>query len=259
LGLLLGLLLVLFVFSVKESQKPKLVFCDVGQGDGMLLTQGNFQAVVDVGPKNKKMVECLGSHMPFWDKTIDIVTISHWDDDHAGGLAEVSRYYKINKLVAGNLSKAKNEQFNSAEVVREGDEIRSGEMVIEVLSSSGLEGKGGDEENGGSLVTLLSYRNKKYLLMGDATETVEQKLVWRGILKARLGEGGMEVLKVGHHGSATATTEELLKSVKAKMALVSVGRKNRFGHPAKEVLERLEKYGVNIWRTDEKGELVISL
>jgi len=93
---------------------------------------------------------------------------------------------------------------------------------------------------------------RKFLLMADAPAVVEQKLVWRGALRQAQG---VDVLKVSHHGSKEATSEELLKATKPEVAIISVG-KNNFGHPTKEVLERLKNAGIKVERTDQLGDIL---
>lgn len=224
--------LVLVIYWPRRSG-VNLIFCDVGQGDGVLLTAGSFQFVYDVGPENMKMAECLGRHVPFWDKKIEFLIISHRDKDHEGGLSQVQRYYKI-------------EQIYYPENLALGDVISNSLMSLKVLSSNV-----GQDDNERSVVGILYISNKDVLLTGDVPIEIEQRLVWRGVLQSRI-----DILKVGHHGSRFSTGEELLEVIRPKVAVIGVG-KNSYGHPAVEVLDRLEKYGVEVKRTDRDGDVVI--
>ena len=227
-------LIAIAIWTWPESQ-VKVIFCDVGQGDGTIVIQGNFQMLIDVGPENNKMVDCLSRHIPFWDKAIEAVIVSHADSDHVGGLNQVKKYYNVQNIYTGNLAK--------------NDVVKYKEIVFEVLSPA--ENWGNDNDN--SVVGELAYRNNKILFLGDVTSNVEQKLVWRGVL--RQGSGTL-ILKISHHGSAEATSEELLQLLKPSEAVISVGKKNKFGHPTKLILDRLEKYKVKIRRTDIEGDIL---
>lgn len=220
------------------SNNPRVVFCNVGQGDGILIQSGTVEILVDTGPENGGMLRCLSKYLPFWDKRLEAVILTHEDADHAGGWKQIQKYYSTTNFYSGNL--------------RAGDVISYNEMTLDVLSPGEITGN----DNEDSVVSLLNIGGKKFLMMGDVTAETEQRLVWRGIL--RQGFGILNVLKVSHHGSGEATSEELLQAIKPEEAVVSVG-KNSFGHPNKIVLERLEKYGVKIRRTDEVGDIEYNL
>ncbi len=234
-------LLILFYFSLPDG-RTRLIFCDVGQGDGAVLVKGTFEMVIDTGSAKGRILSCLSDHLPFWDKTIEVIVLSHLDSDHSGGLMAIKKYYKVDQVWG-------NEQTNYSARLNASDSIRSQWFDFEVVSS----GQGKDN-NDSSVVGVLTVGDKKIMFTGDASSEVEQRLIWR-----RLVTGKIDVLKVSHHGSATGTSEELLEVVKPKLAVVSVGAKNMFGHPTKVVLDRLKKYGVEIWRTDRQGEKVMEL
>ena len=221
------------------SKKVKVVFCDVGQGDAALVIYKNWQMLIDTGPNNKKVLTCLSQNMAFWDKTIEVVMITHEDSDHAGGLEGIAKYYQIEqKIYSKNVS-----QF---------DLIKTSWMVFEVVNS----GKNDDNKN--SIAGILRYWNVdlkkevKIFMAGDIDTETEQRLVWQKILTEPV-----DVLKVSHHGSKEATSQELLDVLKPKMAIISVGVKNRYGHPTKEVLDRLKERGIEIRRTDKEGDIIL--
>jgi len=241
--LVLCLVLVVFYWSLPDG-KTRLIFCDVGQGDGVMLTRGTFQLIYDVGPKNGKMKKCIERQIPFWDRKIEVVIISHWDKDHSGGLEGINRSYKIDKLYSGSDD---NEHNFSAEILRAKDILRLDWFDFEVVWPDEINDF---DDNEMSLVGILRVNNKSILLTGDAPIEVEQRLVWRKILKER-----MDVLKVGHHGSDTSTSEELLEVTRPQVAIIGVG-KNSYGHPSEEVLKRLDKFGVKVKRTDQDGNIV---
>lgn len=252
--IILSSFLVLLVWWAIQSsdERVKVVFCNVGQGDGVLVTWGNRQMLIDTGGEDGKIGACLSRHLPFWDKTLDIVLISHWDSDHSGGLASIGKYYKIGMILCGEKDNNDIEQNKCSEVLRQGDVVRLGEIVFDIYWPR-ENGVGENEDsNLNSLVALLSYRTNSILLTGDINREIEELLVWRGVLRQGLGT---LILKVSHHGSKTATSETLLNKIKPKEAVISVG-KNSFGHPSDEVLERLGKGGIKIRRTDKEGDII---
>jgi competence protein ComEC len=202
--------------------------------------------VVDTGADNRAMLGCLGKFMPFWDKKIEVVVITHWDTDHSGGLKSLMDGYQVEKLYSGTYPSEPSVQKIYTTNLAINDVLRYGEMTFEVLNPD--EGWGNDNDN--SVVGIWSYRGYKILLTGDATGQVEQKLVWRGRLKEKV-----DILKVAHHGSAEATSAELVAAINPSEAVVSVG-KNSFGHPTKLVLDRLSLAGVKIRRTDKEGDII---
>lgn len=240
--------LVVVYFTQRPGDKVKVIFCDVGQGDGALIIDGDSQMLIDVGFDNGKMLKCLSNHVPFWDRKLEAVMVSHWDNDHSGALGSISKYYKIDNLIISQPSKDKIEQKYSSSVVSSGDEIKLGKIDFEVLSP----GISGDDTNDGSLVGVLNYETKKILFMGDASSKVEQRLVWRNILQTKV-----DMLKVSHHGSAEGTSKELLETINPSVAVISVGANNKFGHPTEEVLKRLEDFRVKVYRTDRDGEVIV--
>ena len=274
----------IWVREIKEKNKIEVIFCDVKQGDGIIIKEGSNQMLVDVGPKNKEMVRCLNKHLPFWDKKLEVVILTHEDSDHVGGLGEVERYYRIERLMGGVVE---SEQINYTDFLSAFDVIRMGKIEFEVLSpstssgqapstssgqapstssgqapstSSGQvpstsSGQAGDK-NSNSVVGELRVGGKRFLLMGDADAETEERLVWRNIL-APAGDK-LNYLKVSHHGSKDGTTNTLLEVIKPEVAIISVG-KNWYGHPSEEVLERLSGVGAEIWRTDERGDIKIEV
>ena len=246
-----GFLLLLVIWLCLPDDKTRLVFCDVRQGDGVLLNRGTFQMLYDVGPDNGMMRKCLERFLPFWDRKIEIVILSHWDKDHVGGLEDIRKSYEIERMFSGTSPEGEFEQKFYAEILGQNDVLRSDWFDFEVVWPRKSDDRGKEEldTNEMSLVGVLKVSDKKILLMGDVSVRGEQRLVWRKIL-----QGEIDVLKVSHHGSNTSTSEELLEEIKPKVGVIGVG-KNSFGHPNKEVLDRLEKFGVEVKRTDKDGDV----
>lgn len=236
-------------FLSRPDERLRVVFCDVGQGDGILVVKGRAQMIIDVGPDNGKMRRCLEKHLPFWDRTVEVGVISHWDKDHSGGLASVMKSYKIERLYSGRQPDGEIEQNIYTDDLRENDILRVNEIEIEIVGV----GESGGKNNEASVVGVLKYKDIKILLTGDADGETEKRLVWRGLLRQDFGR--LDVLKVGHHGAREGTSRDLLEAVRPKLAVISVG-KNKFGHPSEEVTTRLAEFGVEIKRTDRDGDIV---
>lgn len=255
--ILIGILgLLVLWWKEAPDGKTRIIFCDVGQGDGILISQNNLQMMIDSGPKNRKMVNCLSSHLPFWDKKIEVAIMTHGDQDHVGGLSEVSKSYKIGNLFSNDLLKDMNEQIIYSKKLTSNSMVRMGMIEFDVVSPDENVNFTTDDKNENSIVGVLSYGSSKILFMGDATKEIEEKLVWKiwgGETKS------FDILKVSHHGSETATGEGFLNNINVKTAVVSVGKNNRFGHPNKEVVKRLINRGIEIKRTDEEGDVVYIL
>lgn len=236
-------LLVIFWLTL-PSQKVNVIFCDVGQGDATLVTYKNWQMLIDIGSENKKVLTCLERHIPFWDKKIEVVMITHGDNDHSGGLIDVSKFYQI-------------EQIISSKKVSQFDLVKTNWMEFEVVNPV-KKTKNEEDNNENSIVGILKFyssklkREVKIFMAADIDLETEQRFIWRKIIDKKV-----DVLKVSHHGSKNGTSDELLKVLKPKIAVISVGIKNRFGHPAKEVLDRLKEKGIEILRTDLNGEIPI--
>jgi competence protein ComEC len=245
---------------------PIVVVCDVGQGDAILATYKNIQVLFDVGPNNKKVLKCLENHMPFWDKTIETVVLTHGDSDHVGGLNDVIKSYKVSNFFSNGYLNEDIEQKIYSKKISQNDVISIGLFDFDVVwppayveTTTGEEDKNQNSVAGvlmvkeGTRQQLRSFGGQGWtmFLSGDMESDAEQKLIWRQVLKTPV-----TVLKVSHHGSKTATSQELLDVLKPKTAVISVGKSNRFGHPTKEVLERLENSGADIRRTDLEGEII---
>ncbi|MCJ7804730.1 MBL fold metallo-hydrolase [Patescibacteria group bacterium] len=243
------------VFSLPDKQLH-LVFCDVDQGDAILISYLQTQVLIDGGPDNK-ILGCLSKNMPFWDRKIEIVVLTHPEEDHFGGLIDVFKRYNVRYFVSNGLIKS-SASFTELEqsrrskkvlplMVKVGDKIKISSLQFLFLWPEKGDFKT-DDFNDSSVVLKLVYGDFEALFPGDISEKVEKLL--------DLPAGGVEILKVAHHGSKFSTSEEFLRKIKPKLAVISVG-KNRFGHPTLEVLERLNQAGIRVLRTDQQGEIEI--
>lgn len=278
LGLILLVGLVWSAVRQSADNRLHLVFCDVGQGDAILITYGSSQILIDGGPNNQ-VLNCLANNMPFWDREIEMVVLTHPEKDHFGGLIDVIKRYDVKYFIVNSVVNDSAGFWEFREVVlaekakihfpQKGDKIHFGPINFFVLwphfdpGSKEIYDPGSSfarekilgaanvvgNPNEASIVLKFSFGNFDALLAGDIGFVSEKKLDL-----ANLGE--IEVLKIGHHGSKYSSSEEFLAQIEPKLAVISVG-KNSFGHPTEEVLGRLTSLGIQYLRTDQQGEIEI--
>lgn len=259
----LSLILLLFLLVLACFQIPKkrlgLVFCNVGQGDATLVSWGKYQMLVDGGP-DSSVLSCLGKNMPFWDRKIELVVVTHPQADHMTGIIEVLKRYKVDRFYMSKVDNPISEIDELKRVIKstgvshfelkQGDLIKLGPVNLEVLFPIYQDLSYVKDVNEVSTVILGSFGNFDFLLIGDIDEAIEDQLR----LTNKLRE--VEVLKVAHHGSKYSSSMEFLEVVKPKLAVIEVGE-NRFGHPTKEVLERFRVIETRVMRTDENGAVKV--
>lgn len=253
-----------------SGDETKVVVLDVGQGDSILVvTPGGKTALVDAGePGDGKII--LAALKKYGVDHIDLFVATHAHADHIGAADEVIKAIPVaHVLYSGVPNATKNYQdFLKAIDEKQIDLIRAapgqtfelgGGAVIRVLAPvEPLFDKddlraGGNEPNANSVVTRLDYGAFSILLTGDAEEQTERERLIKSGANIRA-----TVLKVGHHGSKYATSEDFLKRGEFKYAVISAGLDNRYGHPSQEVLDRLKAAQVKLYRTDFQGEILIS-
>ena len=264
--LIILLCLSVFAFSTYStaSQKDgllKVYFFDIGQGDAMFIeTPSGYQILVDGGPDNKVLSK-LGEVMPFWDKDIDVVVASHPHADHIVGLIDVLNKYEVKNITEAketyNSSEFKgwqdavnNEHANNIEAIAgKVIDLNDGVTLTILHPFESVVGMTTDKPHDDAVVVMLQYGEFEFMLTGDMEEKVERRLIMAGYYL------DSDVLKVGHHGSKTSSSEAFLSAVGPEVAIIQVGTKNRYGHPAPEVLKRLEDYDLKYYRNDLDGDI----
>jgi competence protein ComEC len=265
------------IFYFQNNSGLKIVFLDVGQGDAILLTEGQNQVLIDGGPNRQKILEELGKYIPFWDRQIEIVIATHPDADHIGGLVGVLGAYQVKTAIKTNaqndtdvfgafqkgleVKKPARNVFGIADAG--GAEIIEAKKGVSVKFPSGAElnivypfagvnseKTSNSDTNAESVVAKLNFGENSFLFTGDLPSEKELEFI-KGSEKIKAN-----ILKVAHHGSKYATTSEFLDIVKPEDAIISVGKNNKYGHPTQEVLDRLKNIGAKIFRTDEMGDIV---
>ena len=262
----LSLLAVLVVFTAATLPDDDLhvSFLDVGEGDAIFIQKGNQQVLVDGGPSPREITLALGDRMPFWDRSIDLLVLTHPHQDHLAGLLECLRRYDIGQVLYRSLDYPSplfdewlttiEEKEVASTTALSGHLIDLGDgVVIEVLCFAPPHGIPSDIDNN-SLVLRLEYGTISFLLAADIKSETEWELVRE---RAPLAS---TVLKVAHHGSDTSTTSEFLSVVNPQAAVISIGADNDYGLPDDEVLDRLTaRIGQdNMFRTDEQGTITFT-
>ncbi|MEK7064309.1 MAG: MBL fold metallo-hydrolase, partial [Patescibacteria group bacterium] len=215
-----------------------LVVCDVGQGDAILVSYKTTQMLVDGGP-NASVLKCLGDHMPFYDRRIEVVVLTHPQADHMNGLIDVLKRYTVLQFVKEpvvNDTKGYKELMKllekvSVRAVYAGDIIKFSSFQFLITSppapllNSGEGNARGEVLNATAIVGKLSFGDFDALLTSDA-----------GLIAPPVPA---DILKVPHHGSKYGMNKEWLEAVRPKLAIISVGRRNSYGHPTEEALKLL--------------------
>ncbi|MDO8601292.1 MAG: ComEC/Rec2 family competence protein [bacterium] len=269
-----GILAVLFlanlfafaaVYDLNQSKFLEVNFFDVGQGDSIFIeTPYRDQILIDGGP-DATILEKLRKEMPFWDRTIDLIILTHPEKDHLTGLLDVLKRYQVENILWTGVVRDTAEYKEWEKLIKEeGARIiiaKSGEnfsfsdkLSLLVLSPSEiLEGKVFKDSNDTSIVAKLTFGDNSFLFTGDISKSVEKKL----LLGSTEQQLKAEVLKVAHHGSKTSTSKEFAETVSPEIAVIQAGKDNSYGHPRQETLDTLAEYGIKILRTDLDGDIKI--
>ena len=231
---------------------------DVGQGDSQFIDCPGGQVLIDGGPSGE-IIEHLSGVMAPWDRTIDVVINTHPHADHVTGLLSVLERYEVGEVwVSGQSYHTQvfslfNQQSASRQrLVQAGDAVSLGEhIVLDVLwPERSLEGEYLEDPNEGSVVTLLRVGDETVLFTGDIGVEQERTLI------AEVKQ--VDVLKVGHQGSLTSSDPTFLQAIDPEVAIISVGE-NSYGHPHPVVLDRFNRLGIDVWRTDEDGSVRVDV
>ena len=285
LSLLFSSLIIFFIFFTSYfSSKTTIVFCDVGQGDGAYIRLKNrIDILVDAGP-NRKILECLGKYMPFYDRSIELAILSHTQKDHFGGFLYIldrydikkfwlSQVYSSSRSFAELLTKIETKDIDldlpkageTAEILGEKVEFFwpsdsfidqntfSDSTTHRLLRQTGL------DTNDFSLIFTFAVNGIKILFTGDASPQILSKLSSMSLGRQDQSKLKSDILKIPHHGSKNGLTATFLNLADPMYSVISVGKRNSYRHPAKEILDILKASKTNILRTDEKGDIVFQI
>lgn len=238
----------------------RVYFLNVGQGDSSYIEMpGGKDALIDGGPNDRVLTE-LGQIMPFYDKDLDLVIVTHNHADHLAGLIGVLQRYKVREIwISGATDKTKQykeftklieEKNIPVKRVREGMEKNFDQVKVRVVYPdedwNGIQPK---DQHEATVVTRWTYGKTAVLETGDLSAEQVDKLSYSDeILLAN-------ILKVPHHGSATGLNEGFLSKIRPSVAVITAGKNNVYGLPKKTILNLLKKDGVKVYRTDLGGRM----
>lgn len=281
-GCCIGLFIIYGVLSQLPDGKLHMIFCDVGQGDAILIIFPNGQDMLIDGGPNNRVLSCLGNNRPFYDRTLDLVMATHPQEDHIGGLVEVVKRYNVKHFVIpavshtsmtfSNLWSHLKQKQVPIQFVFKGEKIIINNVKMNILwpDKQWLEKQfthedSSNENSFSGMITTktdlnsfsvnlhLQYGQFDALFTGDGDNKIQGLL---GQLELAAIDSSIDVLKVPHHGSKTALNQLFLSQLKPLFSVIQVG-KNSYGHPNASTIDALHRFG-RVFRTDKNGEITIS-
>ncbi|MFA6016935.1 MAG: MBL fold metallo-hydrolase [Patescibacteria group bacterium] len=252
--------LLIFLNNVFD-ERTKIVFCNVGQGDAAYIRIKNrVDVLIDAGP-DVRILSCLGKHMPFWDKKIELIFISHNQNDHFGGMNYLLDRYQIGYLYLVDDLNASLQSFKRLKQKIIGKKIRiknssTGQQIVllDDIFSLLWPSKNfiSNNDNDYSQVLLFQENNFRVLFTGDASPFILGRLSHGSIEK-------VDILKVPHHGSKNGLTKTFLDLADPNIAVISLDKNNSYGHPHRQVLDMIKAKNIKILRTDNDGDIVLRI
>lgn len=251
------LIIVSFNVSIAESSKQlKVTFLDVGQADCIIVQSPNGKNMIIDAGNNEDSSTVVDYIKKLKIQKFDYVIGTHPDEDHIGSLDNVINDFSIGKIYMPKITKTTKTFEDVVDVIKKkelkvtapvaGSTFKLGETTCTILAPNS---SNYDETNNYSIVLKLTYKKNSFLFTGDAEDISEKEMLSKGYdLKA-------DVIKVGHHGSSSSSTEKFIKAVSPKYAIISVGKDNDYGHPAKSTIDRLSVAKIQMFRTDVNGTI----
>ena len=252
----------------RPDGRVRITVLDVGQGDAILVDgDRGARMLVDGGPDPDRLLVALDAHVPAWDRRIDLLVLTHPHEDHVAGMALLLERYRVSRVVEpGMRGPGPGYRAWAAELAAEGrsagrlatgdaftlDDVRFDVLWPDRGSVPAEPPDTGTGINNVSVVLLGSFGRERFLLAGDIEEGIDPTLLARGLPR-------VDFLKVAHHGSRTSSTGAFLDAVRPRIAAVSAGAGNPYGHPAPATLERLRERRAEVFRTDLDGTVVVTL
>jgi len=251
------------------EKKLTVAFLDIGQGDSIFIQSPTGRQVLIDGGIDRDVLAQLASVMPFFDRSIDVMIATHPDKDHIGGLPYVFEQYDIDVVLDPGLeTDTEGYDFYADMRAHEKDvvyhEARRGQVIdlgggayIRILYPD-KDMDGAEDTNSASIVAQLVYGETEVMLTGDAPDETESYLVSIENPSTSSGQASLasDILKAGHHGSKTSTSQEFLDAVDPDYTIISAGKDNSYGHPHEEVVARLVAASTTILATFEEGTIV---
>lgn len=242
--------------SESEGPYAKIHFIDTGNSDAILIQQEGHAALID-GGENDDETRVVEYIQGLGIKSLDYVFATHPDADHIGGLDAVISKIPVDKVLVGN-GKATSKTYTDfiEAIMNKGltpsvpllySQFPLGEAKIKVVSVANEK-----DVNNCSLVLAYEYNDHRVLLMGDADQSIEAKIDLNEV-------GKVDLIKVGHHGSKTSSNKAFIQAVSPQYAVITCGVGNKYGHPNQETLDTLNEFGIEIYRTDQMGNIIFDI
>jgi len=268
-AVLVVIIAIVLLFVLHFQNKPRDIltvsFLNVGQGDAIFIEAPNKKQILVDGGGDGSILRELGSVMPFYDRSIDIVVATHPDKDHIGGLIDVVQNFSVDQVIrSGAESDTSTFKLFDSLIVRQDIVEHTAErgmriyldeelgIYIDVLHPA-YDVSRVQDKNDASIILRLVYGETEFLLTGDASDRIERELVTKGNTE----DIQSDVLKLGHHGSKTSSDLEFLQVVQPELAIVSAGCDNRYGHPHGEIINRVKELDIIILETCIENMIIL--
>ena len=259
---LLIIFLTVYVFFNLPDGRLHVFFLDVGQGESIFIQSPEGQKILIDGGPDERVLNHLGRVLPFYDRTLDLVVLTHPHADHVTGLIEVLERYKVLEVLVNKTGYQTPEMERFWQLIaKKGasvrgltmeEQIQIGEVRMECFwPPQGRVETGSSNPNLDSMILRLEFGNFSALLTGDAEEVVQQQLILLDKMPPQT-----IVLKIPHQGSENCCDQEFIKKLGSQLAIISVGR-NKFGHPSQKTIDLLKNLGIETLRTDKVGTIEI--
>ncbi len=258
----LFLLTVLGFFVMQaDAGSLRVTFFDVGQGDSILIQTPSHQTILIDGGPDRSILGKLGRALPFYQRDIDLMILTHPHADHLIGLNQVLQRYTVHRVVYTDVTYPAPEytewprliEGSEVTIAYAGQQFTFGDVTLDVLFPlSSLAGESFDDVNDSSVVTRLVYQDHSFLFMGDAPVSVEEGLMAESPITL-----DSDYLKVGHHGSRYSSSADFLAVVSPDYAIIQSGEGNPFDHPHEITLRKLEAVGAEVLRNDHMGDIQV--
>lgn len=262
----IALLLTIRELSLVPDGKLHVHILDVGQGDSVLLQSPSGKMILVDGGPDLKALEHLGNYFSFFNRTIDLLILTHPDLDHITAFPDVLKRYKIKALLLTGIQKNNapryesflyqlTEQHSSILLADPKKDIDMGDsLILDILwPPKETVATNPSKANNTSIVIRALFGSGSILLTGDIEEKTERAILASGT------DIRSHILKVPHHGSRTSSSTGFLLAIQPTLAIVSSGRDNKYGHPHREIVERYHSFGIPIRNTAEEGTISLSL
>jgi competence protein ComEC len=254
---LLNIIFFFFFLDFSSSPELKVIYFDVGQGDSIFIeTSSKHQILIDGGPSKSSLLEKLSYSMPFWDKSIDLIILTHVEKDHVTGLFDVLDNYVVENILWSGVEKETKINDTWEKLIKkeganiyisdEVDKIILGETTLDIINFD--RNKFLKDINDTSVLCKLYFKESTFLFTGDISIKVEKEIINDNI--------SADILKIPHHGSKYSSSKDFIEKVNPLVAVIQVG-KNSYGHPTNEVLTLLSNFGIRTLRNDINGDIKI--